>query len=374
MNVLLVGMTNRNFLIDLQHNLPKEDINADLLDLLEGYFIKANGEKIVYGRKIVSKNFIKKNILLFMNFNRIFNYFMTQNIHYDVCNIHFLDPKYFFFKKQIAKIANRLVISMYGSDFYLYKKYDFFQKPLYRKAATLTFANDKTRKSFDEYYHHKFSDKFAICRFGLSLLPLIKNAEEDTSAKHTALRDFNFPTDKIIITIGINSSTNNQQLEVIDALTKIDEALKSNIFLVFPMTYGGFTNYCDDVDSAMAKTQIPYCILRNYLSTDELVSLRIASDLMINLPITDQLSATMCEYLFTKNWVITGAWLPYEPIDQTGVNYHRIQGIDELSSQLTDVLKHFSDYQQLAEQNPDRIWNFSSWSHNIISWIEVYKA
>ena len=183
MNVLLVGMGNKKLLIDIHHNLVKEKITADLLDPLEGYFIDAAEKKWIFGKSIVSKNFFKKNILLFINFYKIFRYFRNQNIHYDVCNIHFLDPRYFFFKKRIYKLCNQLVVSVYGSDFYLFKKYDFFQKPFYKKAARITFANDKTRSSFDTYYNNKFSHKLNICRFGLSLLPLIKDVQKDTLYK-----------------------------------------------------------------------------------------------------------------------------------------------------------------------------------------------
>ncbi len=374
MNVLLVGMGNKKLLIDLHHNLVKEKITADLLDPLEGYFIDASEKKWIFGKTIVSKNFFKKNIQLFLNFYKIFRYFRNQNSHYDVCNIHFLDPRYFFFKKRIFKLCNQLVVSVYGSDFYLFKKYDFFQKPFYKTAARITFANDKTRSSFDDYYNNKFSHKLNICRFGLSLLPLIKDVQKDTLYKEKALSHFSFPDNKIIITIGYHSNPITQQVPIINELLKISNELKTNIFVVLPMAYGGFKENINKVDNLMKSSGISYCIIRDFLNIEDLLKLRIASDIMINLPTTDQLSATLCEYLFTKNWVITGAWLPYETIDQTGVHYHRIQGIDELSSQLTNVLEHFSDYQQLAEQNPDRIWHFSSWSHNITSWIEVYKA
>jgi glycosyltransferase involved in cell wall biosynthesis len=374
MNVLLVGMGNKKLLIDIHHNLLKENIKADLLDPLEGYFINSDETKWAFGKTIVSKNFLKKNILLYLNFLKIFRFFKKNDCHYDVCNIHYTDVRYFFIRKRLFNISEKLVISVYGSDFNKYKKYDFFQKPFYKKAKRITLANEITKDHFDAYYKNKFSSKLSICRFGLSLIPLIKEAQSDALYKTNALKNFNFPEDKIIITIGYNSSPNNQQLKVIEEILKIDSELLKKIFLVFPMTYGGFANNIKDVESILVNTSIPYSIIRNFLNTQELVLLRIASDIMIQLPISDQLSATMCEYLYTRNWVITAKWLPYESIDQTGVKYDRIESFDQLTDRLEEILQNFTHFTSLTEQNPERIWDFSSWKQNINAWIDVYNA
>ncbi len=374
MNVLLVGMSNRNFLPDLQQNLSTQNITADLLDLLEGYFIDSNLNKTVFGRKIQSKNFLKKNLQLFSNFRKAFILLSKRKVAYDICNIHFLDVRYYFFKRKLCKLADRLVISTYGTDFYKYSKYAFLQKPFYKKASRITFANELTKAAFDTFYQSGFSNKLAISRFGLSLLPLIKEVQNSDDFTKKARTDFGFPHDKIIITIGYNSSPNNQHVKIIDELVKLTPELKNKIFLVFPMTYGGFTHYINEVKTLMDKTGIPYRTLKKYLSTEELISLRLSSDIMINLPVSDQLSATMCEYLYTRNWVITAKWLPYESIDQTGVNYDRIESFDQLTVRMEEILLNFAHFTSLTEQNPERIWNFSSWNHNINAWIDVYSA
>jgi hypothetical protein len=374
MKVLLIGMSNRNFLPDLQLNLIKQDITAELLDLLEGYFIDAGQYTTVFGKKITSKNFLKKNFQLLLNFRKAFRLLSQKQTPYDVCNIHFLDVRYFFFKCKLLKLSHKLVITTYGSDFNKYKKYSFLQKPFYKKAKRITFANELTKESFDCFYNNDYSEKLCISRFGLSLLPLLKESLSKSDYKMQAKNLFGLPEDKIIITVGINSNPNNRQSEILDAISGIDIHLKQKIFLVFPMTYGGFLNHIKEVESKTALMGIPYKIIKNYLSTEELVSLRISSDIMINLPITDQLSATMCEYLYTGNWVITGKWLPYEPIDQTGVHYDRIPSIENLSDRLAEVLNEFASFKELSSQNRELIWNFSSWEDNISSWIEVYNT
>lgn len=374
MNVLLVGMSNRNFLPDLQQNLPKQNFTADLLDLLEGHFIDSNQNKTLFGRKIETKNFLKKNLQLYFNFRKAFSLLRQRQTHYRVCNIHFLDVRYFFFKRKLLKLSDKLVVSTYGSDFYKYSKYAFLQKPFYKKASRITFANDVTKATFDKFFQGIYSYKLSRCRFGLSLLPLIKKVQESNDIKNKVRNDLSFPHDKIIITIGYNSSPNNQHVKIIDELVRLTTELKEKIFLVFPMTYGGFIQNINEVESLMDKTGIPYGTLKKYLNTEELVSLRLSSDIMINMPVSDQLSATMCEYLYTRNWVITAKWLPYESIDQTEVNYDRLESFDQLTSRLEEILLNFTHFRTLTESNPGKIWNFSSWDENINAWIEVYNA
>ncbi len=374
MKVLLVGMANRNFMPDLRDNLLKENIPADMLDLLEGCFVDSNLNKTIFGIKIETKSFLKKNIQLYHNFRKAFILLSENKTHYDICNIHFLDVKYYFFKRKLTKLADKLVVSTYGTDFYKYSKYAFLQKPFYKKASRITFANEVTKDAFDRFYQYKFSEKLAICRFGLSLLPYLKNIQTEPDYKIKAANNFGFPEDKIVITIGYNSSPNNQHLKIISEFIKIKPEIKDKIFLIFPMTYGGFTTYIKDVEGVMDNTGIPYCTLKKYLSLEELVYLRSSSDVMINMPVSDQLSATMCEYLYTRNWVITGKWLPYDSIDQTGVNYDRLENFEQLTGRLEEVLEHFEDYKKGTEQNPECIWNFSSWENNIIGWKEVYSA
>jgi hypothetical protein len=94
---------------------------------------------------------------------------------------------------------------------------------------------------------------------------------------------------------------------------------------------------------------------------------------MIHLPISDQLSATMLEYLYTGNYLITGQWLPYEMLDKEGVYYKRITSFEELSSVIE---YYFRDTQSIKEKlvsNESIILDFSSWDIIIKKWLAAYN-
>jgi hypothetical protein len=373
MNVLLVGMGNKKLLIDIHHNLVKANIKTDLLDPLEGYFIDSDEKKWLFGRTIVSKNFLKKNILLFLNYYRIFKFFKNNNRHYNVCNIHFMDMRYFFYKKKLFGLADRLVISIYGSDFYKYNKYSFFQKPFYNKAKCITFSNDSTMEAFDDFYKKQFHDKLHLSRFGLANVDLISKHFEKTRDHSVSKMFYNLPDDKIFVTIGYNTSPNNQHIHIIQELAKLNSDSKKKLFLILPMTYGGFVNHKEEVEELLKATGFSYRILTRFLNDEEIVHLRILSDIMIHLPIRDQLSASMLEYLYTGNYVITGQWLPYEILDKEDIYYKRIASIDELSTVVEDYLHNATSIKTDLIRNEKIILEFSSWDKIINKWIAAYN-
>ncbi|MEI6852593.1 MAG: glycosyltransferase [Bacteroidota bacterium] len=373
MNVLLVGMSNRNFLPDLQHNLRKQNITADLIDLLEGYFIDSDGVQTHFGKKIVSKNFLTKNLQLYLNFSKAFTLLSKNKGAYDICNIHFMDVRYFFFKRKLAKLSQKLVISIYGSDFYKYRKFSFLQKPFYRKAKRITFSNDATLEAFDAFYQKQFHDKLHSSRFGLTNVDLISKHYEKTRDKTISKTYFNLPDDKIFITIGYNTSPNNQHTKIIAELNKLNDNLKQKIFLIFPMTYGGFADNKEEVEKLLIDSGFPHLILTDYLNTDAIIHLRIVSDILIHLPIRDQLSATMLEYMYTGSYVITGQWLPYDMLDKEEIFYKRIASFDELPSEIENYFSYTQSIKEKLVRNEPILLHFSSWDVIIKKWLAAYN-
>lgn len=372
MKVLLVGMGNRVFMPDLRKQLQHENIEAEMLDFLMGCYVDSEGKTLEFGKKITSKNFIKKNLQLIVNFRKA-----MQLIHkksYDVCNIHFLDVRYYFFKRKLLKLADKLVVSTYGSDFYKYNNYSFLQRTFYNKASCLTFTNEKTLESFDNYYDKKYLSKLYTCRFGLSILAKMGEYKNALDFRIEAKNEFNLQLNKIILTVGYHSNPITQHVPILNEILKLPDKLKNRIIIVLPMAYGGFVDQIKRVEDLLNNSNLSFVIIKDFLSVEKIIKLRFASDIMVNMPSSDQLSATMCEYLYSQNWVITGKWLPYESIDNTGVNYERIDSIEQLSERLKDVVENFDDYKKLTLQNPDKIWNFSSWEQNIKQWIDVYSA
>jgi hypothetical protein len=80
----------------------------------------------------------------------------------------------------------------------------------------------------------------------------------------------------------------------------------------------------------------------------------------------------MQEYIFARNIVITGSWLPYDTLKKNGVDFVEIDSIDKLSIILERILDNFSFYYKQTEPNPAEIQKLSSWKENTPKWIELY--
>lgn len=370
--VLLVGMANKVFIPDLQRHLRDQGIAADALDLLLGTWTHCNGQVDVLGTSVTTKNFLIKNILLIKNLRAAKKAVQGRKQHYDICNIHFLDVKYFFFRRWIRTLAPHLIISTYGSDFYKYRKFRLLQLPLYKKARAITFTNRKTLVEFDHYHQERFNQKLRKCSFGLSNLPALMELISVVGFREKAKIHFGFPTDKIIITLGYHSNPIHQHEEMIDAISLLPDELKKRVFLVLPMAYGGFSQHIHNIEMRLIDSGMPYFILKEFLPTEEIIWFRAASDIMINVPLSDQFSATMQEYLIAKNIVITGAWLPYGALDDIGIVYHRISDMQKLSGELKTIVADFMQQALSVKNNPQRIGQLSDWEENIKDWIDTY--
>lgn len=374
MNILLLGIQNRIFLVDLRRELLKAGHQTDLLDLQEGFLIDSAGQRISLGGSPGTKNFLKKNFVLLRNFRKAKAYLKSNQKKYDVCNIHFLDVRYYFFRHFISAIAQRLIITTYGTDFNHYRKYRFLQLPLYRKASRITFANEHLKDRFNKFYHQEFGDKLHLCRFGLSTIDALRNNPPNADEIMAFREKYGIPANKIRLTIGYNSNPIHQQEQAIAEITKLDPSLQKQLFLILPLTYGGFDDHIKKIKNQLDQSTLSYVQLTSFLSEVEMQCLRLSSDIMINILKYDQLSATLCEYLYTGNYVITGAWLPYEPFDRLGIAYARIAEIGQLPAELSKIVENITDYKEKAKVNPEKIRNFSTWENNLNDWLLAYTA
>lgn len=371
--VLLVGMANKVFIPDLRRHLGDQGISAESLDLLMGTWTRCDGQVDVFGTSITTKNFLEKNILLLKNLRAAKRNIQGCKQNYDICNIHFLDVKYFFFRRWIKTLAGNLIVSTYGSDFYKYKKYRLLQLPLYKKARAITFTNNKTLEEFDRFYRGRFHKKLRQCSFGLSNLPALMELIAVEDFREKAKAHFGFPTDKTIITLGYHSNPIHQHEQMIDAIGVLPDEQKKRLFLVLPMAYGGFNQHIQNVEKRLINSGISYYILKDFLPTEEIIWFRAASDIMINVPLSDQFSATMQEYLIAKNIVITGSWLPYQALDNMGIAYHRISDLQKLPGELITIVNNLPQHTLSVEKNPQHIAQLSDWDQNIKDWIETYS-
>ena len=310
-------------------------------------------------------------IRVYFNLKKIIHQFNKLDT-YDIIHIFFLSIKYAFFVKKILRKCKKLVISIYGSDFYRAKWWEkIIQYPIIKYANRITFTTKQTSEEFSKYFKKIDKDKLKIKSFGLVILEILRNIEH--ISKKDCKKSFNISTNSLVVTCGNNASQSNEHIKIIKSIEIVKHKLPDNILFLFPFTYSFDRKYYFKVKELLDKTNLNYKILTNFLSDYKVAQLRKASDIMINLPISDQLSGSMQESLYTGNIIITGDWLPYKILEEKGIFMLKVSSVGEVGEKLLYSVNNLRNLKESCKGNSQIIWNISSWDKNINDWIQMYK-
>lgn len=299
------------------------------------------------------------------------NKILNTNEVYDIIHVHFLAPFYGQVAEQIRNKCNKLVITIWGSDFYrITEEQKEQQRNLIEKADIITFDNDVTLDEFVNYYGECYRQKSHITRFGLTALEYIKEIEGVN--KDTIKKNLDIPEDSLVVTCGYNANPAHNHLKIIESIKKVKNKLPKNMYFIFPMTYSRDNNYVDIVKKELSISGLQYRILEDFMQFDEIAQLTRVSDIMIQVQTTDTLSATMQEHMYNGNVIITGSWLPYQPLKKARIFFLQVSSADKIGKKVIKVVKNIEDYKEKCRKNHHIIWNFSAWENTIKSWIDIY--
>jgi hypothetical protein len=291
--------------------------------------------------------------------------------NYDVCHIHYLSEDYGYLYKQIRNQCKKLIITIWGSDFYRTNwREKKVQYNIIKYADRITFITKQTMEEFSKYFKKIDKDKLEIKKFGSTPLGILRNIEH--ISKKNCKKSFNISTNSLVVTCGNNASQGNEHIKIIQSIEIVKHKLPDNILFLFPFTYSFDRKYYLEVKELLDKTNLNYKILTNFLSDYKVAQLRKVSDIMINLPISDQLSGSMQEGLYTGNIIITGDWLPYNILEEKGIFMLKVSSVGEVGEKLVYSVNNLRNLKESCKGNSQIIWNISSWDKNIDNWIQMY--
>lgn len=376
--ILIIGDGNHQFIINLVKQLRKqasERLTINVLSLSRVYQQNIHYYDEVYSPNFGSRlyGFISK-IMIIRRFYRQFllkRYIKTIPKHSSY-GFHFLSTDSCYVLKILKRSQHigRFVISIWGSDLYRLKRYNTKRFLAACKAADrITFTNRSSLRYFTEKYGWN-RNNLRVCRFGL--VPLSKLKDNNyTKQECKALLGWN--SSKLAIVVGYNASEGQQHLQILEQLQNSSfKSYVNSVILILPLTYGGNPEYRSRIVQMLTSMQYEFKIYDSFVSDDTIAHIRKASDILVQLQITDQFSGSMQEHLYCNNIVITGSWLPYESLKEAGVRFIEIDGLKELGSSLIHVLDGFPDLSSEMMCNSSIIYELSSWENNILSWYDLY--
>lgn len=365
MKILIIGNTKDVFGRELKDELCYTSLDVSLLDFESLALLENNNfENKKYSELFQKFKYIPK---FSMFFRMMYIKKVIQNNNFDVINIHV--SRWFYLIILPWLIQQKLVITFYGSDFYRTSNFiKNIQKLLYKKANAITFTNPLTKNSFFEYYKD-FENKSYVCRFGLKTLDFI---DKNRKVNKKELREsLGYDLEKTIVTCGYNSTKEQQHEKIIKSLINLPKELLTKIQFIFPMTYGDNANK-EKIRNILKQTSLNYIMLEDFLYGDDNANIKLASDIMINMLETDSFSGSMQEFLYANNIIITGSWLPYKVFDDAGIQYIKLDNVNELTIIIETLIK--SDITSFDRtKNKNIISNLSLWENTIKKWTDVFK-
>ena len=291
---------------------------------------------------------------------------------YDIVHIHFYYFYYAFFTPIIRKKTRLFFLTFFGSDYY---------------------RINNLRHHINKRSLHIFDRVFAINE--MMLQDVAKRYDLITKQVETGILIFmmdsfvSFQTylnnntgcsakkfwkfEKGVIVCAYSAGALMQHSLIIDGLKKVENKLK-NFEMVFPMTYGWNAKKMRVmVKEKLRSSSFDSRVLEDFLPAEALQALRLAADIFIVIPSTDQLAASMLEHLAAGSVVITGKWLPYKSFMELGIYCIMIDTPEDLAGALKEVLDNLEDHKSKSKVNREIVLKLMQWGNIKKNWFKYYE-
>lgn len=354
---------NITFYSDTGHSDPS---NVEI----EQYYREHN-IKVVDAKKYENVKFRIIRILLNL-FSGIKTIIKSRQIDYDYCFISFLSTRRAILSKFIPKNRKTILIA-HGSDILRKTNFnEFFFNSMLKNSYRIIFNSENVKNQFINHYGNKYADKSEYIPFPSSSFERVDIAVAGISP-FEAKKEFNLPTDKVIVICGHTSTFEEQFEYMIPALECVSDDILKNCHFVFPMTYGNgnYENYRNKIESLLSKSKLNYTVLHDYCTVDEMARLHLCSDIHISSIKTDALSIFMQEELYLGARLIYGEWLDYPELRNNHILYDTFKSFQELPIVFENVYNS-SDF-SIPANSREKVKQLKSISNIISKWNEILK-
>lgn len=290
---------------------------------------------------------------------------------YDAMQFLWIENEWCYFYRLIREKTKRLNLNVGGSDFYRSSDCQRdYKRALIACADSITAETKGTVKDFEAYYKDDIRNSVGLLPFGIEVLDWI----DRTKPVPTGRKKFGIPEGRIVVTCGHNANQAHQHFQITEALECLPGNVKEQCVFVFPMTYpGGQEEYIGKVKDRLAKSGLEYVVLTDFMDFQGMAEYALISDIMLHVQTTDQLSSTMLEEMYAESIVIAGKWLPYGSLHEMGLYFLDVDEIKDITDLLWDVVVNISEYKHRCRENPDIVWNHSSWDALAPKWHALWE-
>ncbi|HCY74472.1 MAG TPA: hypothetical protein DHV28_00995 [Ignavibacteriales bacterium] len=399
LNPLAKKLKDLGCTVDLIENrkIPRTShaINESYSNILD--YHETVGKKITFAqifkylfKKDFVKNFLNENFInrlegkgnIFKSFKNCINQlhlierFSPVLNNYDIINFHSISPGTLPFIRAVNS-DKKIILSFWGSDLYQINgiKNYYEQFKAIKRANTITVMSYEMELMLLAKFGSGLKNKIALSLLGIDdkiydLIDEVKKIPPDPNF----LKKYNIAENKIKITICYCGNPICNHLSILNELEKIDSERKEKIHLLVPMTYGNFSkDYLEEVKLKLDQTKISYTLFEKFLSLEELIKLRVISDIMIMMNNSDALSASVNEALYAENLLISAVWLPYSPFRLAKIYFYETDFL-KLGETVSFAVDNFEKIKIDLAKNPARVKSVGAFNYNWQKWLSIINT
>ncbi|HAO07851.1 MAG TPA: hypothetical protein DCQ50_12920 [Chryseobacterium sp.] len=296
-------------------------------------------------------------------------------LDFDVFHFHYCNPQNLRYLHFIPK-GRKVVCSFWGSDLMRETGIDnvFYVTKALQNADVITVQNHELAEMLYCKYGREQAKKTKIIQF--TIHTEIYDKIDELRNNQEKINDFklkyHLPVNKTIIAVSHNAFRGNQLLEILTELEKLSKPVKDRISVLLHLGYGREKKYLDELSQFISESDLNIVEIHSYFGPEEMALLRLSTDIMIQMPISDALSGAMTEILYAGKQVYAGAWLPYGILRRNGVSFFEIDEHKKIPQSIED---YFSRRESLINQNkfnPDKIKNFLFPDKTTADWNQLF--
>jgi hypothetical protein len=318
--------------IDLDYiifELIKCRFEVDIYDPKQKILMKINI------RETINYNFLpfflfKTPIYFIFNLIIFIKFCIKNKNKYDIVNACYIRNEYLLFPRLTNKLGKKLILVLFGSDINdrNFIKNNF--KKLYINSDKIITTNPTFLRKFIETINLKEIENKS---FSIMLpQPQFKLYKEIKNVSKEEMKEkLNIPVQKTTILIGTNSNQNEQHEKIILEILNLNP---QKYHFIFPLTNVFSHKNNREIElKKLIKSCFPednFTIIEGFISYQLMRDYRIASDIFVNLRLSDQLAASMLESVLANCTIITGYWLPYHDFTKA-IKCKLINSISELN-------------------------------------------
>lgn len=373
MKILLINRIplQTPLLLSVCNSLHKHGFEVDLFNFKNGFFFSTEQRKLPWIYNVY--RFICHITFLRKHFNRFFleSIILKLSRHYDIIDFQGLfTHKYIHIIPKLKRQGNNIIITIWGSDFYRQAGGTWKEMTCcYDNCDIIHISTEQMKTDFLNVYP-QYENKIRLIHFGISQLDLLRDMINEPGKLEDSF--LSIPENTVVLTCGYNGRPAQQHDIMIKAILALPLEIRNRLYILFPMTYGTPTGYIEKIESLLQSQKIRYKIFSQRLSLKELMTLRIRTDIAINIQKTDAFAASIQEHIMAGNVLIVGEWLPYQILDEHSI-FIKKTSIENLSANIQWAIENYQSLQPQRKENSKKMYELSSWNYVSKKWADIYQ-